>query len=81
MRTTHGLRMLPYLYFHNFVGSDWVNTCCPGCGRVVVERFSLGCGGDKLSDFLCEGAFCLFCGKRIRLCGERTPWDMREAAS
>jgi len=72
---------LPYVYFHNFVGSEWVDTRCPGCGRVVMERFSLGCGGDKLSDFLCEGSSCPACGRSIRLLGERTPWNIREAAS
>ncbi len=74
-------RFLPYVYFHNFVGSDWVNTRCPGCDNVIIERYSLGCGGDKLSDFLCEGAICPSCGKKIKLHGERTPWKVREAAS
>ena len=74
-------RLLPHVYFHNFVGSEWVNTRCPGCDKVVIERYSLGCGGDKLSDFLCEGAFCPSCGRNIRLHGERTPWNVREEAS
>lgn len=74
-------RSLPYLYFHNFVGSEWVDTQCPGCGRIVIERFSLGCGGDKLSDFLCDGASCPSCGTGIRLLGQRTAWNVREATS
>ncbi len=64
-------KRLPYIYFHNFVGSDWVNTLCPDCGSVVVERFSLGCGGDKLNRMLCEGDRCPSCGHRIRLLGEK----------
>jgi len=74
-------KVLPYLYFHNFVGSQWVDTRCPGCGSVVIKRFSLGCGGDKLSDFRCDGASCPSCGSIIRLHGERTAWGAQEAAS
>ena len=58
---------LPYLYFHNFVGSDWVDTLCPSCGEKVVERFSLGCGGDKLRRVLCEEGKCPKCGEKIRI--------------
>ena len=47
-------KRLPYIYFHNFVGSEWVNTLCPECRSAVIERFSLGCGGDKLNRLLCE---------------------------
>lgn len=72
---------LPYLYFHNFVGSEWVDTRCPGCGSVVIQRFSLGCGGDKLSGFLCNGPSCPSCGRSIRLHGHLTPWSLQEAAS
>ncbi len=61
---------LPYIYFHNFVGSEWVNTLCPDCGRTVIERFSLGCGGDKLSKMLCEEGRCPDCGRKIRLLRE-----------
>jgi len=60
---------LPYLYFHNFVGSDWVNTCCPGCGATVIERFSLGCGGDMLRRLSCADGRCPACGKELRLTG------------
>jgi len=61
---------LRYVYFHNFVGSDWVNTRCPACGSVVIERFSLGCGGDKLNRVLCEDDRCPGCGRKIRMISE-----------
>jgi pyruvate-formate lyase-activating enzyme len=61
---------LPYLYFHNFVGSEWVNTLCPDCGRIVIERFSLGCGGDKLKRLFCKESRCPDCGRKIKLLGE-----------
>jgi pyruvate formate lyase activating enzyme len=64
---------LAYVYFHNFVGSEWVNTICPGCGSDVIERFSLGCGGDKLDNFNCNGNQCPKCGFKIKIFGEYVP--------
>jgi pyruvate-formate lyase-activating enzyme len=64
---------LTYVYFHNFVGSEWVNTNCPGCGAEVIERFSLGCGGDKLQDFRCLGNQCPECGQGIKIHGIFVP--------
>lgn len=71
-------RLLPYIYFHNFVGSDWVNTLCPQCGHAIIERFSLGCGGDKLDRYHCKENRCPECGYEIKLCGERIAWNGRE---
>ena len=62
---------LPYIYFHNFVGSEWVNTLCPDCGSVVVERFSLGCGGDKLNRLHCEDNRCPSCGREIKMVSKK----------
>lgn len=67
--------LLPYIYFHNFVGSDWVNTLCPRCGSAVIERFSLGCGGDKLDRYNCKDKACPDCGYAIKLYGERREWN------
>ncbi|HWR41109.1 MAG TPA: radical SAM protein [Patescibacteria group bacterium] len=71
-------KMLPYVYFHNFIGSDWVNTLCPRCGTSVIERLSLGCGGDILDACHCETNLCPACGQEIYLCGQRTEWNSRE---
>lgn len=67
-------KLLPYIYFHNFVGSDWVNTLCPGCGETVIKRFSLGCSGDRLDEFLAQGNTCAACGHRIAMLGTKTDW-------
>jgi len=72
---------LPYVYFHNFVGSDWVNTLCPGCGVEVIERFSLGCGGDRLSKYHCEDGRCPKCRTPIRIHGERIAWGTKRAVT
>lgn len=66
-------KKLRYVYFHNFVGSDWVNTACPGCGMEVIERLSLGCGGDKLDYFHCQDNQCPKCGNGIKMYGGYVP--------
>jgi len=60
-------KQLPYIYFHNFVGSEWVNTLCPECATPVIERFSLGCGGDKLQRNNCSDGNCPSCLRTIRV--------------
>jgi pyruvate formate lyase activating enzyme len=72
---------LPYIYFHNFIGSRWVDTSCPGCGRTVITRHSLGCGGDKLDVFALNGDRCPECGRRIRLHGEKVTWNSKEVTA
>lgn len=74
-------RHLDYVYFHNFIGSRWVNTHCPHCGAVVITRHSLGCGGDKLDTFDCAGNICPSCGGTIALCGSHVAWNAREVAA
>lgn len=74
-------KRLPYVYFHNFVGSEWVNTLCPACGSVVIERISLGCGGDRLNRFLCEGKSCPSCRREIRLTIDEAHGNAEEAHS
>ena len=66
-RLTSIRERLNHVYFHNFVGSDWVNTQCPNCRTDVVERFSLGCGGDRLNHNWCIGSRCHRCGQEIRM--------------
>jgi pyruvate formate lyase activating enzyme len=66
-------KLLANVYFHNFVGSDWVNTRCPECGQEVIERISLGCGGDKLDHFGCPDNRCAHCGRAIRMLGTVAP--------
>lgn len=68
-------KLLPYIYFHNFVGSDWVNTLCPSCNAVVIKRFSLGCSGDRLDEFLATDNTCEGCGAKIAVMGTKVAWD------
>jgi len=71
-------QLLPYIYFHNFVGSDWVNTLCPNCGTVVIRRFSLGCSGDQLDKFLALANLCPECGTQIAMLGTKVAWDEKK---
>jgi len=72
-------RVLPYIYFHNFIGSEWVNTLCPKCRAIVIERFSLGCGGDKMGSYHCQDNTCPSCGYKIKIHGQRVDWNSKEA--
>jgi pyruvate-formate lyase-activating enzyme len=71
---------LNYVYFHNFVGSDWVNTICPECGAEVIERLSLGCGGDRLVKFHCSDNKCPKCGREIKIHGTKMDWNSKEVS-
>ena len=73
-------KQLDYVYFHNFVGSEWVNTACPNCGTDVIKRISLGCGGDRLDKFLADGKQCPSCRHEIKLLGTKVPWNLKEVS-
>jgi hypothetical protein len=68
---------LDHIYFHNFVGSDWVDTYCPACGAVMIERFSLGCGGDRLRAVHCKDGRCPECDCTIPLMTKQERKDKR----
>ncbi len=66
---------LPYIYFGNFVGSQWVSTLCPQCGAVVIERINLGgCGAKSLAYHLKDNR-CAACGWAIPITGEPMEWN------
>lgn len=66
---------LDYIYFGNFVGSDWVSTFCPACGEKVIERVSAGGCGAKIINYNLMQNKCPVCGQEIKLYGKRTDWD------
>jgi len=72
---------LPYIYFHNFIGSDWVNTFCPQCSREIIKRFSLGCSGDRLDEFMAHGNICPGCGAEIAMEGTRVAWSAKAVSA
>ena len=69
---------LPYVYFGNFMGSEWVNTSCSKCGDIVIERISAGSCGGKFSNNFLNNNQCPKCGTKLPLYGEYTPWDLKD---
>jgi pyruvate formate lyase activating enzyme len=47
---------LRYVYTGNIPGVEGENTCCPGCGRVVIERHGFSLRNQHLKDGNC--AYC-----------------------
>jgi pyruvate-formate lyase-activating enzyme len=69
---------LPYIYFGNFVGSQWVSTICPQCGSVAVERINLGgCGAKPLTYHLAVNR-CATCDYALPIAGERVTWNSKD---
>ncbi len=78
-RLEEARKLLPYIYFSNFVGSDWVSTLCPNCGTTAIERINLGGCGGKISEYRMQGNKCPVCGTVIPILGERVAWNENEA--
>lgn len=71
-------KLLPYIYFGNFVGSEWVSTLCPGCGKTVIERINLGGCGGKITEYSLDDNKCPDCGQEIPIYGKRMHWNESE---
>ncbi len=69
---------LPYIYFGNFVGSQWVNTHCPQCGAVVIERINLGGCGAKSRAYYLQDNCCMACHYRLPIAGAPVAWNSEE---
>jgi len=52
---------LKYVYAGNVPGEPSESTCCPGCGKVVIERWGFSVGGLRLE----PGGICSYCGTAI----------------
>jgi AmmeMemoRadiSam system radical SAM enzyme len=60
---------LPFIYFGNFAGSQWVSTRCPDCGETVIERINLGGCGAKMTGHALKDKNCASCGASIAFRG------------
>lgn len=70
---------LPFIYFGNFVGSQWVSTLCPQCGTVVVERLNMGgCISKAVAYRLQEGYLCAQCGHPLPFAGASVAWNSED---
>lgn len=61
--------ILPNVYFGNYVGSQLINTLCPSCATVLIERICVYSCGVILSDYNMEGDVCPNCGTPIKMVG------------
>jgi len=67
--------LVPYIYFANFAGSRWLDTCCPSCGETLMLRVSPGGCGGKLTRYLLDGKNCPSCGSEIPILGSHCSWE------
>ncbi|MBI9107017.1 MAG: radical SAM protein [Spirochaetales bacterium] len=56
---------IDYIYFSNFLGSLWVDTLCPDCGKKVIERINFGGCNAKCVNMDLDSGGCPVCGKNI----------------
>lgn len=75
---TESNKRLPYIYFSNFVGSDWVSTICPNCKSQVIERINMGGCGGKILDYSLEEGKCPECGRNILIYGCYKDWNSED---
>jgi pyruvate formate lyase activating enzyme len=52
---------LKYVYIGNVHGHPGENTCCPQCGKVIIER----AGFYNIKQYKIENGHCVFCGALI----------------
>jgi hypothetical protein len=45
----------------------------------VIKRFSLGCSGDRLDEFLAPQNTCPECGTPIPILGTRVAWNEKQS--
>jgi len=62
-------QLLPFIYFANFVGSQWVSTLCPDCHNVVIERINLGGCGSRTRAYSLRDGQCSVCGRQLPIVG------------
>ena len=61
-------RQLPYVYLFNAPGSDFLNTCCPDCGRTIIAREFFGPMGARNIETYMQDNACP-CGKDVDIKG------------
>lgn len=59
-----------YVYIGNVPGHRYENTYCPGCGKLLIRRFSY-----RILDYKIEGGKCPWCGQKIKIYGRYIPKD------
>jgi pyruvate-formate lyase-activating enzyme len=71
-------KKLHFIYFGNFVGSQWVSTFCPHCGELAIERISMGGCGSKLTRNLLVEERCPACDSPLPITGGSVDWYSKD---
>lgn len=71
-------KRLPFIYFGNFVGSQWVSTLCPACGNMVIERINQGGCSVKLKACALDAGRCAACGHELPISGGYVDWHSED---
>lgn len=71
-------KRLPFIYFGNFVGSNWVSTYCHVCGALAIERISMGGCGSKLTQNLLVEERCPACNSPLPIAGGSVEWYSKD---
>jgi pyruvate formate lyase activating enzyme len=56
-------------YFSNYIGSQLINTACPCCGKLLIERISAQSCGAILSGYNMKENICPDCRTEIKMIG------------
>jgi pyruvate formate lyase activating enzyme len=62
-------KILPNTYFSNYIGTQLINTLCPSCGQVLIERICAQSCGAFLSAYNMTNSSCPNCGTAIKMIG------------
>ncbi len=68
-------KKLPFIYFGNFIGSTWVDTVCPDCGEVLIERLCISACGARFTRQNLPAQECPGCGRNIPVVNSRAAND------
>jgi pyruvate formate lyase activating enzyme len=68
-------KILHNTYFSNYIGSQLINTTCPHCGKLLIERICAQSCGAVLINYNMKGNVCPECGTKIKMAGSF--WDTR----
>ena len=70
------LKYLSYIYLENFASSHWVDTCCPQCDSLLLQRISTrGCGAHLMKIQITDGA-CPVCSRPVDIIGQAAIVDL-----
>jgi len=62
-------KILPNTYFSNYIGTHLINTLCPSCGQVLIERICAQSCGAFLSAYNMKDNLCPNCGTEVKMTG------------